>query len=75
MSVRQRVAIAKLARTNPGASGNEVRRTLLHFIPGSKVEPGTRMVRSVRNVVEQAKKKTSATAFNSQIPMNLSPLS
>ncbi len=58
LTVKQRVAVAKLTRTNPGALGTEVRRALQRFNPGSRVEPS--MVRFVRKLVQHTKKQTHA---------------
>jgi hypothetical protein len=60
MSVRQRVAVAKLARTNPQASGNEVSSALQHFSPNSKVKAG--LVWSVRKLVAHQKNKVRAAS-------------
>ncbi len=66
MSVLQRVAVAKLARTNLQASDNEVRRALQRFSPNSKVGAG--MVRLVRTLVAHPKKKVrSASCFGIEI--------
>ena len=60
MSVRQRIAVAKLARSNSQASGTEVRRALQRFSPNSKVEAS--MVRSVRKLVSHQKRKERAAS-------------
>ena len=66
LSVRQRVAVAKLARSNPQASGTEVRRALQRFSPNSKVEAS--MVRSVRKLVaHQKRKERAASCFGIEI--------
>ncbi len=54
----QRIAVAKLARTNPQASGNEVFHALQCFSLTSKVEAG--MVWSVHKLVAHHKKKIRA---------------
>ena len=52
LSVRQRIAVAKLAKANPHASG------VKHFSPDSKVEAV--MLRSVRKLVSHSKTKARA---------------
>ncbi len=59
LTVKQRIAVAKLARSDLGASGTEVRRVALErFSPNSRVQAG--MVRSVRKIVQHSKKQTHA---------------
>ncbi len=73
LSVRQRIAVAKLARSNPQASGTEVRRALQRFSPNSKVEAS--MVLSVHKLVTHQKRKERAASCFGIRQWKLCPMS
>ena len=54
LTVKQRVAVAKVVKTNPSATGTDVGMVLQQLSPSGKVQPA--LARSVRSVVKIQKR-------------------